>query len=137
MIIDKVDVYTLKTCPIEGNKIALKYIKEIERTRKDFPEIGELKSMLEQKLNKPKSLKVAKSEDENLVDGAKDGEKIIFKDGAKNGKDGCNEGDDDGGEAGDDGGDVGGDKSGHLVVRLVVMMVVMLMVMIMVQMWNS
>ena len=50
MIIDKVDVYTLKTCPIDGNKAALKYITEIEGTRKDFPEIGKLKSMVMQKL---------------------------------------------------------------------------------------
>ena len=52
MIIERVDVHTLKTVPIEGTKHALAYIKEMERT--DFPGLGQLKTLLEQKIAKKK-----------------------------------------------------------------------------------
>ena len=54
MIIERVDVHTLKTVPIEGTKHALAYIKEMERTGNDFPGLGQLRTLVEQKIAKKK-----------------------------------------------------------------------------------
>ena len=64
-IIDKVDVYNLKTNPIEGNKTALKFVEfQISQFQDECVKLMELKEIIEKKIGKKQMKRKGKKTDE-------------------------------------------------------------------------